>query len=182
MKRILLFLMMAVLLVGCTQKVSYTEVLISDPIRHYYPILQGQELTVTIRVTNLQGQHLRIVARVTNMGNVPLVIRDIQPSCGCIIVNVKREVIVPPGRFMYLTLDYDSKKNVGKVEHAVRIWGNISPKGMAEMRFDINVVPDANYQHDYEELYERDKPTEKSLKDIVQGMGRETGLGYYVER
>ena len=168
MKRSVLFLLLAVLLVGCTQKVSYTEVLISDPVRHYYPILQGQ--------------HLRIVARLTNVGNVPLVIRDIQPSCGCIIVGVRREVIVPPGRFMYLTLDYDSKKNVGKVEHAVRIWGNIAPKGMAEMRFDINVVPDANYQHDYEELYEHDKPTDKSLRDIVQGMGRETGLGYYVER
>jgi hypothetical protein len=82
---------------------------------------------------------------------------------------------------MYLTLDYDSKKNVGKVVHTVRIWGNISPKGMAEMRFDINVVPDANYQHDYEELYEHDRPTDKSLRDIVQGTGRGTGLGYYVE-
>lgn len=101
MKRVLLFLMAVVLLAGCTQKVSFTEVMISDPVRHYYPILQGQQL--------------RIVARVTNIGNVPLVIRDIQPSCGCIVVNVKREVIVPPGRFMYLTLDYDSKKNVGKV-------------------------------------------------------------------
>lgn len=117
MKRVLLFLMAVVLLAGCTQKVSFTEVMISDPVRHYYPILQGQQL--------------RIVARVTNIGNVPLVIRDIQPSCGCIVVNVKREVIVPPGRFMYLTLDYDSKKNVGKVVHTVRIWGNISPKGMA---------------------------------------------------
>ena len=113
MKRVLLFLMAVVLLAGCTQKVSFTEVMISDPVRHYYPILQGQQL--------------RIVARVTNIGNVPLVIRDIQPSCGCIVVNVKREVIVPPGRFMYLTLDYDSKKNVGKVVHTVRIWGNISP-------------------------------------------------------
>ncbi len=167
MKRVLLFLMAVVLLAGCTQKVSFTEVMISDPVRHYYPILQGQQL--------------RIVARVTNIGNVPLVICDIQPSCGCIVVNVKREVIVPPGRFMYLTLDYDSKKNVGKVVHTVRIWGNISPKGVAEMRFDINVVPDANYQHDYEELYEHDRPTDKSLRDIVQGTGRGTGLGYYVE-
>ena len=64
MKRVLLFLMAVVLLAGCTQKVSFTEVMISDPVRHYYPILQGQQL--------------RIVARVTNIGNVPLVIRDIQ--------------------------------------------------------------------------------------------------------
>ena len=42
MKRVLLFLMAVVLLAGCTQKVSFTEVMISDPVRHYYPILQGQ--------------------------------------------------------------------------------------------------------------------------------------------
>ncbi len=59
MKRVLLFLMAVVLLAGCTQKVSFTEVMISDPVRHYYPILQGQQLRIVARVTNIGNRVFR---------------------------------------------------------------------------------------------------------------------------
>ena len=81
---------------------------------------------------------------------------------------------------MYVSLKYDSRKNVGKVEHAIRFWGNIEPSGMAEMRFDVNVVPDANYHHDYEEIYDKTENLQ-SLKDMVDGFISQTGLGYYVD-
>lgn len=121
------------------------------------------------------------MVRITNTGKVPLVIRDIQPSCGCIILESDHEIVVPPSRFMFVTMKYDSRKNVGKAEHAIRFWGNILPDGMAEMRFDVNVVPDANYHHDYEELYDKETSAQR-LKDFVDGTGSETGLGYYVDR
>ena len=42
MKRIVAFFLLALLAVmGCTRKVQYTTVEIRDPVRHYYPILQG---------------------------------------------------------------------------------------------------------------------------------------------
>ena len=167
MKRLVSFLLLVLLLCGCSNKVAYTTVEIRDPVRHYYPILRGQELT--------------IVLRIDNTGKVPLVIKDIQPSCGCINMDSNSEKVVPPERFMYVMLTYDSRKNVGKVEHSVRIWGNISPSGMAEMRFDVNVVPDANYHHDYEELHDQDKSRLPQLRDLVDGLGSETGLGYYVD-
>lgn len=167
MKRAILLLLALLFLCACTSKVAYTTVQIRDPVRHYYPILRGQELT--------------IVLRIDNTGKVPLVIKDIQPSCGCINLEGKSETVVPPERFMYVMLSYDSRKNVGKVEHAVRIWGNIYPGGMAEMRFDVNVVPDANYHHDYEELHDNDKSRLPTLRDLVDGLGSETGLGYYVD-
>ena len=166
MKRLLLLLFCVLALAGCSTRVRFTTVEIKDPIRHYYPILQGQELTVNIRIDNA--------------GKVPLVIRDIQPSCGCIVLESDHEMVVPPDRSMYVTLRYDSRKNVGKVEHSIRFWGNISPNGMAEMRFDVNVVPDANYHHDYEELFDKDESARK-LKEF--GKGRDdSGVGYYVDR
>ena len=167
MKRLVSFLLLVLLLCGCSNKVAYTTVEIRDPVRHYYPILRGQELTIVIRIDNT--------------GKVPLVIKDIQPSCGCINLDNNSEKVIPPERFMYVMLTYDSRKNVGKVEHAVRFWGNISPSGMAEMRFDVNVVPDANYHHDYEELHDQDKSRLPQIRDLVDGLGSETGLGYYVD-
>lgn len=154
------------LLTGCRQRVEYTTVEIKDPVRHYYPILRGQELV--------------IIGKLTNTGSIPLVIEDVQPSCGCIVTDFKGRMMIPPGQFMFVTIRYDSKKNVGKVEHAVRFWGNILPDGMAQMRFDVNVVPDASYHHDYEELYENSLSASE-LRDLVTGTGSETGLGYYTD-
>ena len=165
-RRLILLLLLCVVLPGCNQRLEYTSVELKDPVRHYYPILQGQELM--------------IITKLTNTGDVPLVVEDVQPSCGCIATDFKGKTMIPPGQFMFVTIRYDSKKNVGKVEHAVRFWGNIRPDGMAMMRFDVNVVPDANYHRDYEELYEEDKSA-GGLRDLITGTGTETGLGYYTD-
>ena len=168
MKKLLPILLFALLAAGCTTRVQYTSVEIRDAIRHYYPILQGQELLVNIRVNNT--------------GKVPLVVKDIQPSCGCILLESDHEFVVPPDRSMTITLRYDSRKNVGRVEHSIRFWGNILPDGMAEMRFDVNVVPDANYHHDYEEMYDKSESARK-LKEYMRKNGEvSTGFGYYVDR
>jgi hypothetical protein len=168
MKKLLPILLFALLAAGCTTRVQYTSVEIRDAIRHYYPILQGQELLVNIRVNNT--------------GKVPLVVKDIQPSCGCILLESDHEFVVPPDRSMTVTLRYDSRKNVGRVEHSIRFWGNILPDGMAEMRFDVNVVPDANYHHDYEEMYDKSESARK-LKEYMRKNGEvSTGFGYYVDR
>ena len=169
MTRRLIFILFAIcaLLTSCKQKMEYTTVEIKDPVRHYYPILRGQELI--------------IIGKLTNTGDKPLLIQDVQPSCGCIVTDFKGKILIPPGQFMYVTIRYDSKKNVGKVEHSVRFWGNILPDGMAQLRFDVNVVPDASYHHDYEELYENSLSA-RELRDLVSGIGAETGLGYYVDK
>ena len=168
MKRLFLLLALVPVLWACTTRVQYTTVEIRDPIRHYYPILQGQELTVNIRMSNT--------------GKVPLVVKDIQPSCGCIVLENDHEFVVPPERSMAVTLHYDSRKNVGRVEHSIRFWGNISPSGMAEMRFDVNVVPDANYHHDYEEMYDKAESTSKLKEYLNQSGESSTRFGYYVDR
>ena len=166
MKRFLLCIILTLGLCSCHTKLGLTTVELADPVRHYYPILQGQELTV--------------IAKLTNTGDTPLVITDVQPSCGCITTDFKGDTMIPPDQYMYVTIKYDSNKNVGLVEHSVRFWGNIEPDGMAQMRFDVNIVPDANYHHDYEELHDKSQ-TGGVLKDLVTGTGQDTGLGYYTD-
>ncbi len=154
---------LVVSLFSCERKVEYTTMEITDPARHYYPILQGQELSIMVTFTNT--------------GEVPLTIKDIQASCGCITTTDSGDILIPPGKDYAIVLSYDSTKNVGKVEHKVRFFGNIAPTGMAEMKFDVHFVPDASYHHDYEELYAERNP----LKTIVDGLITENGMGYFVD-
>lgn len=149
---------------SCKSDVGYTTIHIEDSIRHYYPILQGQELKIALKIDNT-GEH-------------PLVVRDIQTSCGCVTTDFTGRTIIPPGRHMFVTIVYDSNKNSGWVEHTVRFWGNMEPDGRAIMKFDVNIVPDANNHYDYEQLFDMNRA---KLKDLVDGIGTETGLGYYTD-
>lgn len=153
------------LVVSCRKVVEPTEIKIQDPIRHYKPVLQGQTL--------------EIVYPVTNTGKNPLVILDIQASCGCIIVERKSHVIVPPGRIEQVRLKYNSNKNVGRVEHTIRLYGNIQSSGVAEMKFDVNVVPAADYTRDYEELFRESNLKNGFVNQFVDG--RESERGYSVD-
>ncbi len=153
------------LLGACSKNVEPTSVEIRHPDRHYYPILQGQQLDVSFWLTNT--------------GENPLIITDIQPSCGCILPsNKSRRIIVPKGGTEFIRLTYNSTKNVGYAEHVIRIYGNILPHGRAEMTFDVNVVPDADYTRDYEELYREYNLKTGAVKEMVDG--KESERGYYI--
>lgn len=154
---------------SCTKKVNPTTVEVEDQDRHYYPIQQGEDLDLNYGILNI--------------GNNPLVITDIQPSCGCIIVDKKSPQIVLPHKKGYIHIKYNSTKNVGYVQHFIRCYGNFFRTGMVELRFDVNVVPDADYTRDYEELYhnyneKNGKFKDGKLKDAVDGTSAERG--YYV--
>ena len=149
---------------SCKKEVRPTSMEIKDSVRHYYPIKQGQQLD--------------IVFTVTNTGNTPLVISDIQPSCGCIIVDNRSHIIIPEKGIRDFRATYNSIKNVGLVSHRIRIYGNILPRGKAELKFDVNVVPDADYTRDYEELFQDFNTKNGIVKEAVDG--KESEMGYYV--
>lgn len=142
-------------LTSCKKKVGVTTVEVEDPVRHYYPVVAGDELSLTYRLTNV--------------GTEPLVIDDVQPSCGCIVADVP-DGIVPPGDDLLLRFTYDSSKNVGYVRHVVRLFGNIVPDGVVSLVFDVNVVPPSDNVPDYEERH----------RATLSASERSDG-GYYVD-
>lgn len=125
---------------GCRKEVRPTSMTIKDSVRHYYPIKQGQQLDIMFTITNT--------------GDAPLIISEMQPSCGCIILDKSSHIIIPEDGIRQFKATYNSIKNVGEVVHRIRIFGNMLPDGRAELKFDVNVVPDADYTRDYEELYQ----------------------------
>lgn len=84
-----------------------------------------------------------------------------------------------PGAYAAYPPTYDSNKNVGAVEHTVWVYGNILPAGVLKLRFDVNVVPDAAYTRDYEELFREHSLKNGIVKELVDG--KEAEKGYYVD-
>ena len=157
----ILFIAFLSLCWGCKKRVLPTTVCVVDSIRHYYPVVAGETLNMNFMVKNT--------------GNEPFLIDDIQPSCGCINTSVEVKVI-PPQDSIILNFSFDSSKNVGYVRHCIRLYGNVKPRGMATLVFDVNVVPSSSDQPDYEEIYK--KESDDMIKEMVDGKPSEKG--YYV--
>lgn len=124
---------------SCRKTVRPTSVIVLDSVRHYFPIIQGEEMTMSFRIANV--------------GKEPLVLTDVMPSCGCIAVDENLKKVVLPGKETKLYFKFNSSKYSGYVSHKIRLFGNIKPKGIAVISFDINVVPLYGSAPDYEELF-----------------------------
>lgn len=122
--------------ISCSGRVEPTTVEIEDPIRHYYPILEGEELWIEYEIRNT--------------GKNALVINEIQTSCGCVVHDAAKR-ITPPGRSARLTFRYDSSKNRGLVRHQIWLYGNFGTQSVMLLEFDVPVIPPSDHGSDYEE-------------------------------
>jgi len=168
MKKIFLFISALVLLSSCEfrkpslDKVKRTKMEIIDPKRHYYPILRDSKLSVEYKLYN--------------RGTEPLIIYEVQASCGCIEVDYPKGSIGQDD-FGFITLDYDSAKNIGFVEFFITIVANTEKDVFTTVKFDLNVVTSPHYTRDYEEIYlERRKAKLAGEVD-----GDLTEQGYYTD-
>jgi|TARA_R110002126_G_scaffold258482_1_gene401444 hypothetical protein len=168
MKNIIVLVLFALALGSCQvrkpdlDKVRKTKMEIENPERHYYPILRGSELTAAYKFYN--------------RGNEPLIIYDVQASCGCIDIEYPSGSIGKDD-FGFITLDYDSAKNIGYVEFYVTIVANTEKDVFTTIKFDLNVVTSPHYTQDYEEIY---------LQRRKENLGGEvdgdlTQQGYYID-
>lgn len=169
MRRLLYIAAIALLLGACKEKeLQPAEVFITDPDRHYYPVIQGEILKIDYEIENI--------------GDETLVIKEIQTSCGCIVPYDELPIMVLPNRKNHIKLAYNTIKNMGHVEHQVYLYGNFTDSVYRQLNFDTNVVPAADYLRDYEELWQvqEDKYGGSSVKDLVDG--NSSDKGYYTDR
>lgn len=161
-----ILLLFLVAVTGCLDiKDQKTTLLVVDNNRHYYPVLQGQDLD--------------IVFTVKNTGKVPFMLKDMIVSCGCLTSKKSSIDAIPAGKEGQLIMKFNSTKNVGYAKNYITLYGNFQKTDKIELIFDINVVPNSLYTKDYEELFQEEKNKGGKVKDMVDG--QENNKGYYMD-
>lgn len=149
-------------------RVGPTNLHIVDPVRHYLPLVQGEDLKM----------HYTVV----NVGRNPLIIQDIQPASLSIEVVKDPPKMVPAGDSLDICLVFHTDRNIGYSEHLIRIFGNIkhvndsATNGLAILTFDTHIVRPTVDQSDYEERYWTKKAADEKLVDGTRGE-----QGYYTD-
>lgn len=156
-------------LVGCHKRVGPTSLQIVDPVRHYLPLVQGEDLRMNYLIINT-GRH-------------PFIIQDIQPASLSIELDKEPPHLIPVGDSVHIALIYHTDRNVGYAQHVVRIFGNVNMvngdstrTGEVELTFDTHIVRPSIDQSDYEERYWEKKSANEKLVD--GGRGEQ---GYYTD-
>lgn len=143
-------------LVSCHKTLEPTAIQIEDSIRHY--------------PTTILGEDLEMEYVVRNIGNDMLMISDIQPAVPTIEVDKENVDMIPPGEETQLRFIYHSDKNIGLARHIIRIFGNIYPKGVAQIIFDTHVIRPSIDLSDYEEYYQTKLKTDgENILDEQKG-------------
>ncbi len=132
---------------NAVSRMPETTIEIEDPERHYYPILRGEELHVSYKVVNT--------------GENTLVISAVQASCSCITTEYRD--VIPAGGEGFINLTFNSFKNIGYVKQFITIVANIKDPLSFKISFDVNVVPNALYIKDYEEIYYENRSTMEAV-------------------
>ena len=160
-----LILILLLLLVSCEKELKPASYIVVDPVRHYYPVIQGQTLGVTYEIENTSDN--------------PLFIQEVQTSCGCIIPRDDLPIVVLPHKSGFVHTDFNTIKNTGYVCHYIYCYGNFKDTTCIELQFDTNVVPNSDYIRDYEQLYMEQDKANHIIRDFVNG--DEEHKGYYTD-
>ena len=162
---VLLTVIALIIFSSCTKKLKPASAIVVDPVRHYYPVLQGEMMSIAYEIENTS--------------NNPLFIQEIQTTCGCIVPRNQLPLVVLPHKSSAIFLSFNTIKNTGYVDHFIYCYGNFQDTTCIELEFDTNVVPQADYIHDYEQLWHEQATGAASLRDFVDGMPSQKG--YYTE-
>jgi hypothetical protein len=77
----------------------------------------------------------------TNTGNVPVVISNVQPSCGCTTPNWTREPVMP-GKTGIVTASFGTQGRVGQQNKTVTVVSNSETPSIT-LSFHVEVTPKA---------------------------------------
>lgn len=163
-KLIVIFVSVCCLL-SCKKDLKPASIIIIDPVRHYYPVIQGEMMTISYEFENTSDN--------------PLFIQEVQTTCGCLVPRSELPIVVLPHKMGFINLTFNTIKNTGYVNHYIYCYGNFQDSTCIELAFDTNVVPRADYVRDYEQLWHEQNDDEKSMRDFVDGMPGQKG--YYTE-
>ena len=163
MKKLLFFVLSLLFFAACEKILKPATVIIVDPVRHYYPVVQGEIMRVSYAIENVSEN--------------PLFIREVQTSCGCLLQRNEMPIVILPHKQGFINIDFNTIKNTGYAQHFIYCYGNFKDSSVVELQFDTNIVPPGNTTPDYEELWQEQNGV--SIKEAVDGVNGEKG--YYID-
>jgi hypothetical protein len=89
-----------------------------------------------------EGQVLSIHFKFKNTGENPLVIKSVQPSCGCTVADFPKQPI-PPGGEGEITGSFDSNGRLDHQSKDILVVANTKGSPNHTLHFELNVVKGA---------------------------------------
>lgn len=102
------------------------------------PVMQFSETEYDFGVIK-EGDKVSHSYKVVNTGEVPLIIQDVKPTCGCTAPNWTRTPI-PPGGEGFVTAEFDSQGKQNLQNKFVTVTANTWPK-TTKLSFKAMVTP-----------------------------------------
>lgn len=160
---ILLVVAILCIFASCSSENDKAEVLIIDNNRHYYPVVQGNTMDVYFELRDTTRN--------------AVIINEIQTSSGLKLQNAELPITIVPNKPVILYFKYNTNLNVGYVKHDINLYGNFPDSTYRTLRFDVHIVPPADYLHDYEALY-----SEKNSETKLHYTDKAYREQYYLEK
>jgi hypothetical protein len=89
-----------------------------------------------------EGQQLAVAFRFKNTGNKPLIIRSVQPGCGCTVADPPKEPIAP-GAEGVINGSFNSSGRVGANHKEIFVEANTTGTQRHTLVFDVQVAKKA---------------------------------------
>ncbi len=88
-----------------------------------------------------EGQKLEVIFEYKNTGSKPLVIKNVQATCGCTVPEIPKEPVMP-GKSGFIKAVFDSQGRAGENHKSITVFANTKP-GEHKLDFSVNVMAKA---------------------------------------
>ncbi|MEY4541920.1 MAG: hypothetical protein RLZZ306_3677 [Bacteroidota bacterium] len=131
MKKLVILVFALSVFIACENKQRTDAQTIEDnrkalePTASKFPVMEIDTPTVDLG-TIIQGDTIMHVYNFKNTGNMPLVLSNVNASCGCTTPSYSKEPVAP-GEKGFITVKFNSKGKEGKLNKTVTAYANTKP-------------------------------------------------------
>lgn len=121
-----------------TDSVSHYRSIVIDSVRHYYPILEGEQVFIICGLKNTLDR--------------PLVVKEALPSDFSVSLTSSMPIVIPKNDTAMVSFTFVADRNIGKTTHLIRFYDEDS-RVLDSLIFDTHVVRPSLDGSDHEEHF-----------------------------